>query len=168
MIGKTIAVAVAAVVGVAASQLPEFGQQYRQRLGGAVDELRRVAQSFDEDAAQNGLDRPAALAEMARNPNALVQDRAASMAETMDRLGDLEAQQRAFREAGPFGRLYTLSTHFDPPLVAAAWADYEPAVPVTSEGFVTAGGGFLATLLLLLGLGHLVRRRPERRSARSR
>jgi len=160
MIGRTIAVAVAAVVGVAASQLPEFGQQYRQRLGGAVDELRRVAQSFDEDAAQNGLDRPTALAEMARNPNGLIQDRAASMSETMQRLSNLEAQQQAFREAGPFARLYALGTHFDPPMVAATWADYEPAVPATSEGLVSAGGGFLATLLLLLGLGRLVRRRP--------
>jgi hypothetical protein len=163
MIGRTIAVAVAAGVGVAASQLPEFGQQYRQRLGGAVDELRRVAQSFDDDAAENDLDRSAALAEMARNPNALVQDRAASMSETMARLNDLEAQQQAFRLAGPFGRLYTLSTHFDPPLVAATWGDFEPAVPVTSEGFVAAGGGFLATLLLLLGLGRLVRRQPAGR-----
>jgi uncharacterized protein (TIGR03382 family) len=159
MIGKTIAVAVAALVGVAASQLPEFGQQYRQRLGGAVDELRRVAAGFDEDAAQNGLDRPAALAEMARNPNGLIQDRAATMSETMQRLSNLEAQQQAFRDAGPFARLYTLGTHFDPPLVAATWEDYEPAVPATSEGLVSGGGGFLATLLMLLGLGALVRRR---------
>lgn len=157
MIGRTIAVAVAAGVGVTASQLPEFGQQYRQRLGGAIDELQRVAASFDQDAAQNGLDRPSALAEMSRNPNTLVQDRAASMSETMERLDDLEAQQQAFRDAGAFGRLYTLTTHFDPPLVTNTWADYEPAVPVTSEGFVAAGGGFLATLLLLLGLGRLVR-----------
>ena len=160
MIGRTIAVAVAAVVGVGTSQLPEFGQQYRQRLGGAVDELRGVAASFDQDAADNGLDRPAALAEIARNPSGLVQDRAASMGETMQRLENLEAQQQAFRDAGAFGRLYTLTPHFDPPLVAATWEDYEPAVPVTSEGFVAAGGGFLAALLLLLGLGRLFRRRP--------
>ena len=159
MIGRTIAVAVAAVVGVATSQLPEFGQQYRQRLGGAIDELRRVAASFDQDAADNDLDRPAALAEMSRNPSGLVQDRAASMMVTMERLDDLEAQQQAFRDAGAFGRLYTLSTHFDPPLVAATWEDYEPAVPATAEGLVSAGGGFLATLLLFLGLGSLFRRR---------
>jgi len=160
MIGRTIAVVVAGAVGVGASQLPEFGQQYRQRLGGAVDELKRIAAGFDIDAADNGLDRQAALAEMARNPNALVQDHASSMAETMQRLENLEAQQQAFRDAGPFARLYVLSTHFDAPLAAATFQDFEPAVPATSEGVVAAGGGFLATLLCLLGLGRLVRRRP--------
>ncbi|MFL4990854.1 MAG: DUF2937 family protein, partial [Microvirga sp.] len=33
--------------GVVASQGPEFGQQYRQRLGGAVDELRQVISRFE-------------------------------------------------------------------------------------------------------------------------
>lgn len=30
------------------SQAPEFAQQYRQRLGGAIDELTTSIQSFDE------------------------------------------------------------------------------------------------------------------------
>ena len=30
--------------GVAASQLPEFAQQYRQRLGGALDELTALVE----------------------------------------------------------------------------------------------------------------------------
>ena len=35
------------------SQAPEFAQQYRQRLGGALDELRRVVADFDADAAKS-------------------------------------------------------------------------------------------------------------------
>ena len=33
--------------GFLASQGPEFSQQYRQRLGGAIDELNRVVARFD-------------------------------------------------------------------------------------------------------------------------
>ncbi|MEM9851772.1 MAG: DUF2937 family protein, partial [Pseudomonadota bacterium] len=39
----------------ATSQFPEFSQQYVQRLGGAVDELRRVAADFDASARAAGL-----------------------------------------------------------------------------------------------------------------
>jgi len=43
------------------AQAPEFAQQYRQRLGGAVEELRRVVVQFDADAAQYGLSRSEAM-----------------------------------------------------------------------------------------------------------
>lgn len=32
------------------SQAPEFSQQYYQRIGGAIDELQRGRQQFDENA----------------------------------------------------------------------------------------------------------------------
>ena len=46
-----LAVGIAAAAGaLTASQLPEFAQQYRQRLGGALEELRQVVADFDADA----------------------------------------------------------------------------------------------------------------------
>ena len=55
------------VFGFVLSQAPEFAQQYRQRLGGAVDELQRIIQQFDEDSRRSGYDRTAALRLMANN-----------------------------------------------------------------------------------------------------
>ena len=43
------------------SQFPEYAQQYTQRLGGAVDELRVITEDFDRAAAEGGLDRATAL-----------------------------------------------------------------------------------------------------------
>jgi len=42
MIFNRIAFALALFAAVLGSQFPEFAQQYRQRLGGALDELDRI------------------------------------------------------------------------------------------------------------------------------
>ncbi|WP_163484869.1 DUF2937 family protein, partial [Escherichia coli] len=44
---RTFGLALAILVGIVAAQAPEFAQQYAQRLGGAVDELRRQIASLD-------------------------------------------------------------------------------------------------------------------------
>lgn len=159
MIGRTVTLALALLAGVATSQLPEFGQQYRQRLGGAIDSLRGVVADFDADATRNGLDRESALAEMAMNPEPLIQDRGASMSRAIDRYERLRAQEAAYEQAGPFGRLAAIAANFDPELAEATLDDYEPAVPTTAEGVVAAGGGFLAILIAGGGFGLLFRRR---------
>ena len=61
MIGRMLTGATVLVAAVTTSQLPEFAQQYRQRLGGAVDELRTIVQRFDADAQAAGMDRTQAL-----------------------------------------------------------------------------------------------------------
>src|ERR1035437_1722684 len=44
------------VIGtIAFSQIPEFMQQYLQRLGGHLDEARRQLQRFQQTATQSGL-----------------------------------------------------------------------------------------------------------------
>lgn len=160
-LGRTLTVAIAILAGIVGSQLPELGQQYRQRLGGAVDALAAVVADFDADATRNGLDRTDALAEMAANPDPLIQDRAASLRRTIGRYDRLAAQEEAYRTAGPFARLAAFATNFDPELLSATVEDYEPAVPTTSEGAVAAGGGFFAVIFAGGGLGLLFRRRKR-------
>jgi hypothetical protein len=43
------------------SQAPEFAEQYRQRLGGAIDELTAIVSHFEEDSLRSGYDRRMAL-----------------------------------------------------------------------------------------------------------
>ncbi len=164
MLGRFLIFLLAAAAAVAASQVPEFAQQYRQRLGGAIDELRIVVGRFDADAQRVALDRSAALDQMQQADLPLVRAQASSMEENIRRLQKLTDQQEAFRGAGAFGRLMALASYFDPMLLQATYASFEPAVPVTVEGFVLAGLAFVLVWAALRGLVFLMRRpqRPRR------
>ncbi len=162
MIMRTIALALAIAGGIAASQVPEFAQQYRQRLGGAVDELARVLDSFDQDAATSG-DGPR------RRPRHHGQEHRAAgacpgvtMAKAIIRYDRLLKQQIAFQNSVPFARLTVFFQDFDRPLVESTLRDYEPAVPTTSEGFVFAVIGFFAIYGVLGFIGLLFGGRRRR------
>lgn len=169
MIGRVLALAIGLLTGLAASQAPEFAQQYRQRIGGAIDELRRVVSRFDENAQASGLSRQDAIARLAGQSEPLVQRQGPAMTEVADRLQRLERQRDAVANAAPFERLAVLARGFDPALVRATYLDFEPAWPATSEGIVTGAAGFLAgwggLLLLFRACGRLRPRRGRRREA---
>ena len=67
-IARTVGLAFGLLGGLVASQAPEFGQQYRQRLGGAIDELNRVVARFDEDARRPGRSGTARSTSCGRTP----------------------------------------------------------------------------------------------------
>lgn len=162
-ITRTLGLALGLLCGIVASQAPEFAQQYRQRLGGAVDELRRIVERFETDARATGQTREDALGSLARNQDALVQKQGEAMQWTMERLARFERQQRDFADAGPFGRLVVLLRDFDRELAGATYREFEPAVPTTEEGIVAGLAGFVlgwGGFLLIGGLfGRLFARR---------
>jgi hypothetical protein len=162
MLGRFIAFALAILAGIVTSQGPEFAQQYRQRLGGAVDELARVIDHFNSDAAANGVDQAGALAVMARNGEPLVRQQAVSMAETILRYHRLTDQQQAFETTPPFQRILVFMREYDSPLVNSTLKTFEPAVPATAEGIVFAAGGFAIVYFLLRFLGLVFRPRRHR------
>lgn len=166
-IARTLAFAFGLFGGVAASQAPEFAQQYRQRLGGAVDELRRVVERFERDAQATGQTREGAIGRLNENGDELVRRQGQAMRAHVERLERLERQRQALQTAAPFERLAVMTRDFDPEIARAAFHDFEPAVPTTAEGFTIAGVGFVAGWMIsrLLGipLRHLFfrRRRPQ-------
>ena len=127
--------------GIGLSQAPEFAQQYRQRIGGAIEELQHVVAEFDSDATKNGLTRTQALAEHATAVAPLFRDRGRSMQVTIDRLDRLSRQNQEFANAAPFAQPLML-LDADETLLAGVWRDYEPAVPVTPAGLGWGAAGF--------------------------
>ena len=167
MIRRSIAMFVGGLGAVAASQAPEFAQQYAQRLGGAVDELRAIVQTFDQDAAREGMAREAGLRLMEGSHDAFIARRGRSIRETVQRYEWLEAQQAALRNPGAFGRVGAILRGYDAVIARRALESFRPAVPVTAEGFLFALVGFLGGALLgavaALPLGKSAKTYPARR-----
>jgi hypothetical protein len=154
--------------GVAASQGPEYSQQYRQRLGGTIDELHRILARFDADAQTQGETRDGAILRLRRNADDLASRQGIAMQANVERLGRLESHRQAMVEAGPFSRVALMVRNGDQDVMEAAYQDFEPAVPVTEEGLLSAAIGFVAVwggVLLLAGFLRSLFRRPRRRES---
>ena len=164
-LAHSMAVGVAFLGATVASQLPEFAQQYRQRLGGALDELNAIVTQFHDDAARAGMDEGKAVAALKTNADQVARDRGQAMADTIARRGRLAAQSAAFESAGAFGRLAALAGNVDPQIAGRAWRDFEPAMPVTTEGFAAAGGGAIAGYAAARLLAAPFRRRRRKPAA---
>jgi hypothetical protein len=149
--------------GLVASQGPEFSQQYRQRLGGGIDELKQVVARFETDARAQGETAESAVTRLRGNADELAGRQGTAMQGYIDRLGRLEAHRRQMLESGPFGRVALMVRDGDVDIMNAAYRDFEPAVPVTQEGLVSTAFGFVVAwgvVLLLAGFARrLVRRR---------
>ncbi|WP_106751522.1 DUF2937 family protein [Pannonibacter carbonis] len=149
MLARSFVIAVGILAGVTSSQLPEFAQQYRQRLGGAIDALQQVMAVTAEDAARNGLDVDGALARLKGSSDPLVAAQGRSLEDMREKLANMRAQRDAFAQSDEFGRLLLFLTSADPDVARGTYEDFEPAVPATAEGVVTALLGGLAGVGLL-------------------
>ncbi|WP_415921074.1 DUF2937 family protein [Tateyamaria sp. SN6-1] len=154
MILRAVALAGGLMGGAAASQFPEFSQQYTQRLGGAVDALSEVVADFDASAAAEGLDRGAALDQMVGTD--FIERRQADMRRTFARHDRLSADLAMLEDAGPFMRAYFAHRMTDRDVAQAAWAAYQPAVPLNTAGAIFASAGFLAGLVAVWAVLRLI------------
>ena len=139
-------------LAVVLSQFPEYAQQYTQRLGGAVDELRVITEDFDRAAAAGGLDRAAALGRYEASNDDFLAGRGASMTATFQRYEDLSATLARIEGASAIERLQSLPAYLDTDIGRRTLESYRPAIPVTMEGILYAGGGFILGYLVLSGL----------------
>jgi Protein of unknown function (DUF2937) len=144
MLARRIALLIGVVFAVVASQLPEYAQQYRQRLGGAIDELNATIERFDAEAAQSGMNQEQGITHLQQSADRFVQQRGDQMRDSIMRRDRLAKQSGDFAKAGPVGRVLVLAEDFDPQIAARAYQVYEPAVPTTSEGLIAAVVGFVA------------------------
>ena len=140
---RTLAWAFGFLTAVLASQLPEFAQQYRQRLGGAIDELQTMLVEFDADSQQLGLSRQGGIDRLRNDHDFFIRQRGVRIAESEARLQRMQQQLQDFSSAGSFGRLRVFASEYDRGMVTRTFDAFEPAVPTTSEGLVTALIGFL-------------------------
>jgi hypothetical protein len=164
-LGRLLVGVAAAVGAFTASQLPEFAQQYRQRLGGALEEMREIVARFDADAARNELTREQAISQYRGAGEPFLRDQGATAERSIERFDHL-AEQRARLESSPaLMRPVVILSEPDARVMRGAWQDYEPGLPTTAAGLVWATLGFFllgGLASLLRQLGGIVRRRNRR------
>jgi hypothetical protein len=145
---RFVGLAAGILVAAAFGQFPEYAQQYTQRLGGAVDELRVIVANFDAQATQNGFDRAEALRRYEIAGDTFLVAQGTDMARTISRYDDLSAALVELENATPFERLQNLPLYLDTDIGARTLEAYRPAVPVTVEGFAYAAAGLALGYLL--------------------
>lgn len=138
MFARRLALAIALLAGLIGSQGPEFAPQYRQRLGGALEELNRIVSQFDAEVQRQNLTPVEGLKRLEDNSDPLARERGEDMSEAIARADRLNAQLQAMNSAGPLMRPY-VGASFDPEIARSTLDNYEPAEPL-SAGALTAGG----------------------------
>jgi len=144
------------VLAVVLSQFPEYAQQYTQRLGGAVDELKTITTEFDAAATAAGLSHDQAIARYESSPDTFVAGRGASMATAFARYQSLSATLTEIRSAEAWDRFRNLPSYFDSDVGRRTLDDFKPAVPVTQEGFLYAAFGLVLGYIVTSALYSLV------------
>ena len=155
------------VIGaVVFSQVPEFMQQYLQRLGGHLDEARRQLLHFQQVAEQSGLSLDRLIGQTTANVDPAVAKLSTVMQEAITRVDTLATAQAAIHDASLWSRPFVFLRHADLAIVRATWAIFRPAVPTTAEGLAYALFGMLILLAIYhLGIKYPITRARARRGA---
>ena len=159
MFARRIAVAIGLLAALLGTQWPEFSQQYRQRLGGALDEVTRALDAFASDAASQSLTPDAALERLAANADPLARERAEAVKAERVRKARIADSLQAMKDAGPMARLVVMARDYDGQVAAGAYQAFEPAIPLGSEGWIVGAVGFVIGWLATHVTAWPVRRR---------
>jgi HAMP domain-containing protein len=139
---------VAATAGLAASQAQAFSAAYLQRLGGHIDEARLTLQKIS--AGDYAGTMPA-------------ETQAALVAAAGRRLDDLVGAYDAIMSADPLWRPLALLRDMDEAIAKAAFANFQPALPLDMASLISALAGMaLGWLVYQLVTAPLRWLRPRR------
>jgi hypothetical protein len=130
------------------SQLPEFFQQYLQRLGGHLAEAQRQLEQFRQAAGGAGANLDQFAANVATDRDPAVAHLGRVILETHARVDTLAAAEAALRGASGWSRPFVFLAHVDPGIARGTWEAFRPAVPTTFEGLAYAAAGMVAMLAL--------------------
>ena len=146
------------------SQVPEFIQQYLQRLGGHLDEAQRQLGRLRAAAEASGLTVEQLAARTEADPDAAIGKLGGVLREAISRVQQLSEAEAAIRHASLWTKPFVFARYYDEAIARATGSVFRPAVPTTIEGLVYA----LVGMALMLALYHLGAKALVRKVARRR
>lgn len=151
------------------SQIPRFVQEYEQRLGGALDELRRQLAVYEGLAQAENLSFDALLDRLGRSAERPVAGIGGAIRVQAERAAGLETQAEALAAAGRLEKPLVLLTRHDEALLAATWSRFGYTLTL-DPAFTVLGAlaGIMVNALVWALLGGLFRLVSGRRGAAAR
>lgn len=123
----------AATVGMGASQVQSFIDQYLQRLGGHLDEA-----TLNLERIQTGV-RYQTMSETVRRE---------LETDASGRVAELQSAYDAITTAGLVEKPFSFLKYADDTIVSGAWADFVPAVPLDTEAIIYVATGIVLAILI--------------------
>ena len=90
-----------------------------------------------------------------------LQRRGDDMGRTIDRYTYLDESYGLLRDAGAYERLAYVKRFGDPQITKNAFADFQPAIPLSIDALVLLFGGYVLGYGAISGTGRVVRRRKK-------
>lgn len=158
-IRNAIFLTVAGLFAIALCQFPEFQQQYKQRLGGTLDELNRQVAALDIRAEDAGMKRYDYIRHFLDNSDMVIQSEGQSLSDMLGRRISVQNAIDEMDNARSYELLFTMLLRLDTATAGATLENYRPAIPITVSAFVHALFGFVFGYLLVGYLSLLLPRR---------
>jgi uncharacterized protein (DUF1778 family) len=154
------------VIGaVAFSQVPEFIQQYIQRLGGHVDEAQYQVELIRKAAASSGHTLSTFIELFIPHTDPSVVQQGQLIQRTIERARELAEALQAIKDASILTRPFVFLAEIKYPIAKATLEDFQPAVPLTLESLIYAFIGLFLVLAFYQFLLKLPIRLIERKRA---
>lgn len=129
------------------AQAPEFFQQYLQRLGGHVDELKKQMVQLSYFSSKSGKSLQEYIHKFIHHSDSDVVEQGKFMQALWSRYDHLRKGWEALSDASLFTRPFKYLWYGDTEIISATYATYKPAVAFTYEGL------FYAFLGAFIGYG---------------
>jgi hypothetical protein len=123
---------------VALSQIPEFIQQYIQRLGGHVDEAQHQVELIKETAQSSGHTLKTYIEIFITHADPDMAHQGQLIQRTIERAGELAEALQAIKDASVLTKPFVFLAKIKYPIARATLGDFQPAVPITLESLIYA------------------------------
>lgn len=137
---------------VTGGTLPSFVAQYRQRVGGALDQVLQDLAPFQEIARQQyGGNMQALIDHHLQSVDVTFHREGAAIAAMVESAQRLGAAAKAL-DSDLWHQLLYLAGHIDTQMLSATWSIFKPAFGLTAESLLLAALSGLLLWLCFLGL----------------
>ncbi len=148
-IGKSLDRLLFACIFISAVQLPEFIQQYSQRLAGHLDEAKYQLIKFQDIANihyQGNLMN--LISQYQTNTDPAINATGQMVVELIDRIALLSNQVQHLFHSDYLSKVYYFFSHFDADIANATLRDYQLSIPLEQNALLT--GALVAVIVSLI------------------